>query len=203
MSFFDYFQVATLVVFAGALVTKAVHSRVKTHVNPIAIGRSQSRFQFFFELSAFAALAVWIFETVSYALQMRAHIIPAGANPTLINSPITRIVGVVLIGMGLIILLWAFISFGDSWRIGIDSETPGRLVMNGMFAVSRNPIYVFLNLWFVGTFFINGGLFFLTFALLAMATLHYQIIREEKFLSEQYGKSYQDYRARTSRYFLI
>ena len=68
MTFFEYFQVVTLVVFACALVTKAIHSRVKTHVNPIAIGRSQSRFQFWFELSAFAALAVWIFETLSYAL---------------------------------------------------------------------------------------------------------------------------------------
>jgi protein-S-isoprenylcysteine O-methyltransferase Ste14 len=203
MTFFEYFQVVTLVVFAGALVTKAVYSRVTARINPIAIGRSQSVFQFCFELLVFGGLAVWIFETLSYALHMRAHIIPAGANITLINSPIARIVGVGLIGIGLIIVFWAFISFGDSWRIGIDSETPGRLVMNGIFAVSRNPIFIFLDLWFVGTFLINGGLFFLTFALLAMAALHYQIIREERFLSELYGKSYQDYRARTSRYLLI
>jgi protein-S-isoprenylcysteine O-methyltransferase Ste14 len=203
MTFFDYFQIATLVVFAGALASKAIYSRVKTHVNPIAIARSQSRFQFFFELSAFAALAVWIYETLSYALHSSVHIIPAGANITLINSPVARIVGVALIGSGLIILVWAFISFGDSWRIGIDSETPGPLIMKGIFAVSRNPIYIFLNLWFFGTLFINGGLFFLTFALLAMAALHYQIIREERFLSELYGESYQDYRARTSRYFLF
>src|SRR2546430_5013518 len=165
MTFFEYFQVAALVVFACALVIKAVYSRVTAHVNPIAVGRSTSGFQFFFELLAFVGLAVWIFETVSYALHTSVHIIAAGAIVTLINSFAARIVGVVLIGIGLIIMFWAFISFGDSWRIGIDSETPGRLIMNGIFAVSRNPIYIFLNLWFIGTFLINGGLFFLTFAL--------------------------------------
>src|SRR5207249_8772195 len=66
-------------------------------------------------------------DLVSYALHTSVHIIPAGANVTLINSFAARIVGVVLIGIGLIIMFWAFISFGDSWRIGIDSETPGRL----------------------------------------------------------------------------
>lgn len=203
MTFFEYFQVAALVVLACAFVTKAAYSRVSAHVNPIAIGRSQNWVQFVFELFAFIGLAVWLFETVSYALHTRAHIIPAGANITLINSPVAKVGGVMLIGIGLMIVFWAFISFGDSWRIGIDSETPGQLVMNGIFAVSRNPIFIFLNLWFVGTFLINGGLFFLTFALLAMAALHYQIIREERFLSGLYGKPYQDYRSRTSRYFLF
>src|SRR2546421_4262280 len=100
MTFFEYFQVVALVVLACALVTKAVYSRVSAHVNPIAVGRSQNGFQFLFELVAFAGFAVWLFETVSYPLHTRAHIIPAGANITLINSPAARIAGVILIGIG-------------------------------------------------------------------------------------------------------
>jgi hypothetical protein len=33
-------------------------------------------------------------------------------------------------------------SFGDSFRVGIDEKKPDKLVTSGMFAISRNPIYV-------------------------------------------------------------
>jgi protein-S-isoprenylcysteine O-methyltransferase Ste14 len=37
-------------------------------------------------------------------------------------------------------------SFGTSFRVGIDVEHPDKLVTTGIFAVSRNPIYVGLPL---------------------------------------------------------
>jgi len=110
------------------------------------------------------------------------------------------LLGVTLVTLGLVIFIFAFVSFGDSWRVGIDVRSPGALVTTGIFAASRNPIYVFLDLWFFGIFLINGTLIFLLFAVAAVALLHWQIRREEDFLLRLYGQPYQDYRAKTGRY---
>lgn len=77
------------------------------------------------------------------------------------------------------------------------------LVTTGIFAISRNPIFIFLDLYFIGTFLINGTLSFLIAAVLAVVGNHNQIVREEKFLASRYGKPYQDYRVRTPRYFSL
>ncbi|MBN1873531.1 MAG: hypothetical protein JXA33_04815, partial [Anaerolineae bacterium] len=63
------------------------------------------------------------------------------------------------------------------------------------------PIFLFVDLYLIGTFFINGTASFLIFTVLILAGLHYQILQEEKFLAQTYGRAYQDYCARTGRYF--
>lgn len=57
--------------------------------------------------------------------------------------------------MGLIVTL---ISFGDSFRVGIDEEKPDRLVTTGMFRFSRNPIYVCFDLFFIGLFLVHRNI---------------------------------------------
>ena len=118
----------------------------------------------------------------------------------LIDAEPARIAGVVLIILGLIIFVLAFVSFGDSWRVGFDVKTPGALVTTGLFAFTRNPIYVFLDLWFLGTFLINGRLIFLIFALLAFIVIHWQIYQEEEFLRKLFGQDYEEYLKKTGRY---
>ncbi|HKP46379.1 MAG TPA: isoprenylcysteine carboxylmethyltransferase family protein [Pyrinomonadaceae bacterium] len=201
MTLFDYFQIASLIIFIVIVVTKAIYLRSTAGINAIVIGRGKKGFQLVFEFGAFAGLAVWIAEFVSYALQAKLHVFRAPLDMRLIDSDAARIAGVVLISIGLVIFIWAFVSFGNSWRVGVDSQTPGALVTSGIFAHSRNPIYVFLDLWFAGIFLINGRLIFLIFMVLALAALHYQMIREERFLSQRHGQEYEDYRSRTGRYF--
>ncbi|MBI5184202.1 MAG: hypothetical protein HZA01_00525 [Nitrospinae bacterium] len=83
----------------------------------------------------------------------------------------------------------ALVSFRDSWRAGIDEKTQGELITTGIFAVSRNPIFIFIDLYFIGTFLINGALIFLIFAAVVIIGLHCQIIQEEKFLAKAYGQA--------------
>jgi protein-S-isoprenylcysteine O-methyltransferase Ste14 len=202
-NFFDYFQVTSLILFLLVLAGRALYLRFTKNINPIAIGRGKRGFQLVFELYAFVGLAVWIIEMLCYSLHTSFRIFPSPLDVQLIDSTAARVIGVLLVIFGFVILVWAFISFGASWRVGLDVKTPGELVTTGLFAVSRNPIYIFLNLWFVGVFLINGTLIFLIFALLAIVHLHYQILREEKFLAELYGQAYEDYCARTGRYFTL
>ncbi len=200
MSFFDYFHITSVVIFLLVISTKAVYLRLTQNINAIVIGRGKKGFHLALELYAFAGLAVWMIEGILYSLH-KPHIFPAPLDIRLIDGTAVRVVGVVVLTFGLIILIWAFISFGRSWRVGMDLKTPGELVTTGIFARTRNPIYVFLILWFVGTFLIHGTLIFLIFALLAIGHLHYQILREEKFLIGLYGQPFKDYCARTGRYF--
>jgi protein-S-isoprenylcysteine O-methyltransferase Ste14 len=95
---------------------------------------------------------------------------------------------------------WALASFGSSWRVGIDQESPGSLVTRGVFAYTRNPIFVSMDTFFIGTFFVQGTVFFLAAAIIAVAATHFQILQEETFLARTYGSDYQRYRTAVPRY---
>ena len=200
MNFFDYFQIASVAIVLLILVGRASYLRFGRNINPIVIGGGKKGFLLTVELMAVIGLVAWIIEVLLYAFHSAFHIFPSPLDSQLVNASAAKSVGVALVTLGLILFGLAFVSFGDSWRVGFDVETPGTLVTKGVFAVSRNPIYVFLNLWFIGIFLINGTLIFLIFAVLAVAFLHWQILQEEEFLLKLYGQPYQRYCAKTGRY---
>src|SRR3546814_5240001 len=51
-------------------------------------------------------------------------------------------IGVAWCLAGLLLLLWSLVSFGSSFRVGIDDDHPDKLITTGVFSLSRNPIYV-------------------------------------------------------------
>jgi len=63
-------------------------------------------------------------------------------------------IGIGLCCAGLLVMLASLISFGRSFRVGIDVDRPDELVTTGAFAWSRNPIYVALFLVLVGQFLV-------------------------------------------------
>ena len=89
---------------------------------------------------------------------------------------------------------------GTSWRIGIDPDSDQRLVTSGVFGVSRNPIYLALDLIAAAVFLMSGSLFFLVSGIVVIAGIHVQILREERFLASAFGEEYERYRARVARY---
>jgi protein-S-isoprenylcysteine O-methyltransferase Ste14 len=91
-------------------------------------------------------------------------------------------------------------SFGDSFRVGIDEKKPDKLVTSGMFAISRNPIYVCFLLFFSGMFLLYPNITLACMFLLLTLAIHRQILREEAFLKAHYGKDYEDYCQRVRRY---
>jgi protein-S-isoprenylcysteine O-methyltransferase Ste14 len=200
MSFFDYFQLGSVIVFLLIIVSRAVYMNVARKVNPIVIGGGKAGLALIAEILSFAGLVVWIIELMSYALHRDFHIFPAPFSSVLIESPIAKWLGVLLVLIGGFVFILAFFSFGDSWRVGFDMKTPGPLVTTGVFAFSRNPIYLFLDLWFFGIFLINGRLIFLIFAALTLLSVHWQILQEEAYLRVLHGESYERYCTRTRRY---
>ena len=202
MSFFDYFQITIVATVLFIIVVKASYLFFARNIVPIVVARSGNALSRVLEALAFFGLIFWLVLVVSYGLHWRFEILPQMLHYELFDATTAKIAGVGLVSLGLIVFVLAFFNFGDSWRMGIDRKAPGALVTRGIFSVTRNPIYVFINSWFIGTFLINGTIVFLVFAVLAFAVQHWQIVREEKFLKQRYGKPYESYLNKTPRYLL-
>jgi protein-S-isoprenylcysteine O-methyltransferase Ste14 len=129
-----------------------------------------------------------------------ASFFPAVMGKPFFESRAADGLGVAAIVTGLALFAAALWSFGRSWRIGIDHDRPGTLITRGIFAWTRNPIFLFMDIYFVGTWLIQRDLFFLLFAIVAVAGIHYQILLEEKFLVRHYGDTYRRYLLRVPRY---
>ena len=200
-NFFDYFQIAGLAFFLIVFVGRTLYLRFSKNINPITLCVGKKGLQRIAELSFFVGLIAWVVEVLLYALHTEFRLFPAPLDMQLIDTMPAKFIGVALVLIAFIIFVWALVSFRDSWRVGIDEKTKGELVTTGILAVSRNPIFIFIDVYFIGTFLINGTLIFLVSAALVVIGLHYQIMQEEKFLAKTYQQAYQDYCARTGRYF--
>ena len=146
---------------------------------------------------------IWIFESISYSLVLDLHIPLSNLDTLSIQHTGIKIAGAIVLVFGLIIYALALYSFHNSWRIGIDRESPGQLITNGVFKYSRNPIYVSLDLLVAGTFLLQGHFIFLLLFVAIAISLHIQILQEENFLNQAYGNSYFQYRSKVSRYLNI
>ncbi|TCT02353.1 methyltransferase family protein [Paralcaligenes ureilyticus] len=102
---------------------------------------------------------------------------------------------------GLLLLLWSLVSFGRSFRVGIDTQHADKLVTTGVFALSRNPIYVAFALILFGQFLVHPNWILLAYMGAAVGLFHRQVLREEDYLKRHYGKPYSEYCSRVRRYF--
>ena len=104
-------------------------------------------------------------------------------------------------GAALLIFLWSFRSFarrGEDIRIEKATNT---LVRDGPYRFSRNPIYVALTLAYAGISLILNAVWPLALLPLALAVMHYGVIRrEERYLEGRFGDQYRQYRARVRRW---
>jgi protein-S-isoprenylcysteine O-methyltransferase Ste14 len=125
---------------------------------------------------------------------------PTIARHVLFRSEIASWVGALGCAAGLLLLLWSLISFGRSFRIGIDADRPDKLITTGIFAYSRNPIYVAFFVILIGQFLLFPNPITLIAAVAAAILFHRQALREEDYLQDHYGRQFAEYRARVRRY---
>ncbi|MBN1963147.1 MAG: hypothetical protein JW910_00770 [Anaerolineae bacterium] len=199
MSGYDAFQLLSLIVFL-VLFLGRTFVLARQGVSVFVLGAGKRGFQRGVELLFFVGLVAWIIEVAVSALPGDMRLFPAPLDTVVLDSAVARLVGSVLILIGFVFFVLALQAFGRSWRVGIDTQTPGALVTAGIFSVSRNPIFVFIDLYFAGAFLITGTLILLLFAVGVIVGIHYQVLQEERFLGVHYGAVYTSYRARVGRY---
>ncbi len=113
----------------------------------------------------------------------------------------THYLGWGLIDAGLLLMLWSGLLM--LWRKTTVNPygTPRRLLEEGPFAVSRNPIYLADSLIYAGIALLLGSLWFwLLLPLLLWGMQRLVIAREEILLEQLFGDDYRRYRQRVRRW---
>lgn len=111
-----------------------------------------------------------------------------------------RSIGVLLL---LVSLGWTAIAqsqMGAAWRIGIDTRHRTPLVQNGLFGISRNPIYVGIVLTLMGLFLTLPNAFTLLISVLGIVVIGIQVRLEEEHLAQLHPEAYQEYQQRVRRW---
>src|SRR5262249_20751791 len=89
-----------------------------------------------------------------YLVFAKAFVLPTVSTQEFFPADVICWAGVFYCVIGLLFLSWSLVSFGHSFRVGIDNEPADKLITIGVFALSRNPIYLAFDLILVGQFLI-------------------------------------------------
>ncbi len=116
-------------------------------------------------------------------------------------GPSARWLGWTLIAAGVGLDLWAIATLRRAKTNILPHRAAGRLVANGPFAFTRNPIYLGNTIALVGVGGAANSLWFVV-AAIVMAKLveGLAIRREESHLALRFGHEWADYAARTPRW---
>ena len=125
--------------------------------------------------------------------------------PIILKNPFWNIsiLNYLAIIISTISLIWFAITlkiFGNSFRVGIDKNTTNDLITGSTFSISRNPIYIAFIAFFLGVFLSYPTIVTVFFLIFLTIMIHRQILREEKFLKNHYGKEYEEYSRNVRRY---
>jgi protein-S-isoprenylcysteine O-methyltransferase Ste14 len=144
-----------------------------------------------------------VFVAIALAVLLWVFVEPArlwmGPLAWLERQPV-QIAGAALMAISLVWVLAAQAQMGASWRIGIDDENPTDLVARGIFARSRNPIFLGMRASLAGLFLMMPNAVVLACWLVGDVLIQVQVFLEEEHLERQHGDAYRRYRTATPRW---
>ncbi len=185
-----YFAALTIVLLLGMVWTRVLLMKRKG-IKAMYFGKTDKKD---FLIPPFALFYFYIVFAAAFNF-------PAVSKQEFFHSGIISWAGVFFCLSGLLLLLLSLVSFGKSFRVGIDTDHSGKFVTTGVFAFSRNPIYVTFGFVLFGQFLVFSNWILLVYMGAAIWLFHRQVLREEKYLKKHYGKEYLEYFNRVRRYF--
>jgi protein-S-isoprenylcysteine O-methyltransferase Ste14 len=112
----------------------------------------------------------------------------------------TEIIGIISLIFSQLIGILCLFTMGKSWRVGIPKDQDTRLVTTGIFAFSRNPYFLSLNLMYLGYFLVFPNALLLSLVCLAISFIHTMILKEEAHLTKKHQQKYLEYMQKVRRY---
>ena len=110
-------------------------------------------------------------------------------------------VGIVLIVIGIGFIILARREFAHYGQPTDPGHPTSKVVKTGVFAISRNPLYLGSVIIFLGIALALNMLWTLVTLLVSIIVCHYVlIIPEEKYLAEKFDEEYKDYTATVRRW---
>jgi len=117
-----------------------------------------------------------------------------------IRSSATFAAGWALLVLSAAWMAVAQVQMGDSWRVGIDAKNPTALVSTGLFAVSRNPIFLSVRVSLLGLLLVLPNALTLSLLAAGEVLMQVQIRLEEHHLQNLHGERYAVYMAKVRRW---
>ncbi|SOE23508.1 Protein-S-isoprenylcysteine O-methyltransferase Ste14 [Spirosomataceae bacterium TFI 002] len=172
----------------------------KTKVNPVTFSKEDDAHGYNGKVFAFISiLELVVLGIYSFVPTWNKFLLPFWY----LEYDLGKVVGWVLLIISISLVWVAQSHMRDSWRIGIDEVNKTELVTSGLFAFSRNPIFLGIMIANIGLFLILPNAFTLLIISLSTISVNTQIRLEEEFLVNEFGSSYNQYKSKVSRWFGI
>ena len=191
-----YLPIYLIMYMLVAFVIPTYRTYKQTGINPITFGKNDNAHDYIgFIMKVLIVLLFVAVLTYSMSEKMYYYLVPI----SYLQTQILTITGLALIHIALVWISIAQFQMSNSWRIGIDEKNKTKLVTEGIFSISRNPIFLGMIISVLGLFFIvpNALTFFLTIT--TYIIIQIQIRLEEDFLQKQHAQDYVNYKLKTKR----
>ena len=135
-----------------------------------------------------------VFMAVAYGLQQIAPL-------SIGSAPGVNYSGLIAVIVGMVIILLAGLSLKRA-STSIEPWKPTtQIVSSGVFAYSRNPIYVAFSFISIGLgVFLGSWWIAISFIPSSIAVYHLAIKKEERYLEEKFGTEYLKYKRKVRRW---
>ena len=202
MNYFDFLTLFFMIFFIFVTFLRIKQLKNK-NVDVVVLAKGEKPFlNRIIESSYSAGLVIWFSTTFIHIFHLE-HYFPQFIFNQLFNFEAIKLLGVFSILTAIMFYVLGLHFLNDSWRIGVDTDNPGQLVTSGIYSLSRNPIMVCLFLFVTGICLIYSSIILILTVIITSFSIHYQVSKEEDFLLDCYGKSYEDYKKTAGRYFSI
>jgi protein-S-isoprenylcysteine O-methyltransferase Ste14 len=200
MNVFEIYPFASFLVFI-LLISGKIFMLKRKGVS-VSSGRDKKKTNLVFLYPIFLLiLFLWLFEIAKPAFQITILILPKTFTNHLIDFVFVKVAGIFVIALSLVFLALSLLHFKNSLRFGLNEKQAGKLITSGVFSISRNPFFLSLDLYFLGIAILLPNLFFIGFAVLAIVSIHFFILKEEIFMLKVYAGEYEKYTNKVRRYF--
>ncbi|MGK2961480.1 MAG: methyltransferase family protein [Gemmatimonadaceae bacterium] len=109
--------------------------------------------------------------------------------------------GLVLIAAGVLLILWAMLTFVRAHTAILPMRPASRIVDHGPYRISRNPMYTGMSVAYLGAMLLlNWGWALVMFPTVLAALYRFVISREEAYLRSEFGEEYLAYCRRVRRW---
>jgi protein-S-isoprenylcysteine O-methyltransferase Ste14 len=185
-----------IIYFGIAFVVKSIIVAKRIGKNPVVLPKDESAYGLIGIYFKITIIGIFVYVLLfSIFPKYRYYFLPIAE----LEKDILIYFGIVLLILALIWTIIAQKNMKNSWRIGIDSEMKTELITNGLFSISRNPIFFGMIISLIGLFLITPNSVTLIFLVLGYVLIQIQIRLEEEHLTKINGEKYTEYKNRTRR----
>ena len=109
--------------------------------------------------------------------------------------------GLVIVTIGLLVGGYALRAMTRAGVTPVPWRAPEKLVIDGPFRFSRNPLFISLTVMYIGISVVANTIWPLGFLVFALVIVNREtVLQEERFLEKKFGEEYRSYKMRVRRW---